>query len=186
MISFVFSYIRKVSFLFALILISVSIKAQKTDSLNINKHSPQKAALYSAVLPGLGQAYNQKYWKIPIIYAGAGVLTYVGIFNHKYYKQYKTAYIKRIDGDTTTIDNYVNKYTENDLLILKNYYRRNFELTIIISAAVYALNIIDATVDGYLFHFDISDDLSMHINPTMLKNHNTYTPGINLTFNIGK
>lgn len=134
--------------------------------VKVKHHSPKKAALFSAILPGLGQAYNKKYWKIPIIYAGVGTLVYFVNLNHKEYKKFREAYIYVSTGDSSYTDNdYVNKYSKEALLQGRNYYRGNLELTYILSGVLYILNIIDATVDAHLFEYDISGNLSMKLEP---------------------
>lgn len=138
------------------------------DTVSEKPHSPTKAAIYSTVLPGLGQGYNKKYWKIPIVYAGFGVLTYFIISNTREYKKYGEAYTYVANGDSTGIDNdYVGKYDEQQLLDGKNYYRRNMELSYIITGLWYVLNIIDASVDAHFFDYDISDDLSIRVDPML-------------------
>ena len=134
----------------------------------------------SAALPGLGQAYNKKYWKIPIIYAGFGTLGYFVKVNSDDYKIYKSAYKDRLDGDETTIDDYVGIYTDNDLATLKNYYRRNRDLALIGMGVFYILNIIDASVDAHLFYFNVSDDLSFMVQPAYMPGPYAQT-GLNLT-----
>ncbi len=130
------------------------------------KRKANKAALYSAILPGAGQVYNKKYWKPPILYAGFIALGYSIDFNNRNYQTFKRAYRLRIDGDSTTIDDYVNIYPDaNALLVRKDYYRRTRDLMWIITSAVYILNIIDAYVDAQLSDFDISDDLSLNAQP---------------------
>lgn len=129
------------------------------------QHSPQKAVLLSAALPGLGQIYNKKYWKLPIIYAGFGGLGYSIFASTRNYRKYKTAYKYRVDGDPNTIDEFEGTASESNLLDLKNYYRRNLDLGVIFTAVLYALNLVDAAVDAHLFHYDISDDLSMQVQP---------------------
>jgi hypothetical protein len=128
-------------------------------------HSPRKATIMSAALPGLGQAYNKKYWKIPIIYAGFGVLGYFIKTNNEEYKVYKSAYKNRLDGDASTVDPYVGIYSDADLATLKNFYRRNRDLSIIGASILYILNMVDASVDAHLFYFDVSDNLSLNIQP---------------------
>jgi hypothetical protein len=135
----------------------------------------------SALLPGAGQAYNKKYWKIPVIYAGFGVLGYFVKTNNDEYKIYKEAYRIRLDGDENTIDQFVGIYADQDLVTLKNFYRRNRDLSVIGMSLLYLLNIIDASVDAHLFYFDVSDDLSMSIEPRLLKG-NVTAPGMGLTF----
>ena len=131
----------------------------------VEEHAPNKALLMSAIIPGAGQIYNKKYWKPPIIYGGFAACAYFIVTNNTRYQRYRKAYIQRADGDSTTIDAYVNLYTENNLIDLKNYYRRNRDLTIIITAAVYVLNLLDAYVDAHLFSFNVSDNLSLRVMP---------------------
>lgn len=126
-------------------------------------HSPKKAALYSAILPGLGQGYNKKYWKIPIVYAGLGTTVYFIFWNADLYNEYKTAFDLRRAGGT---DKYAGIYTDENLIFLQNSYRNQRDLSIILTAVIYGLNIIDANIDAHLFDFDVSDDLSMRIEPT--------------------
>lgn len=128
-------------------------------------HSPHKASVYSAILPGLGQAYNKKYWKIPIVYAGIGTLTYFAITNRKEYLLAKEAFIYVSNEEEYPIDNkYVGKYEANDLITIRDYYRRNTEVSWIFMGLWYVLNIVDATVDAHLFYYDISDELSVHMS----------------------
>ncbi|MBK6347741.1 MAG: hypothetical protein IPF68_17745 [Bacteroidales bacterium] len=117
-------------------------------------HSPHKATIYSLVLPGLGQGYNRKYWKIPVIYAGFGALAYNFSINNREMKKFTEAYRYVTNNDTIPTDNeYVTRYPDpNDLLRGREFYRRRVELTVIISAAWYLLNVIDAAVDA---HFSI-------------------------------
>lgn len=124
---------------------------------------PRRAATLSAILPGLGQAYNQKYWKIPIVYAALGTSSYMIYSNNQQYSRYRDAYIARTDGDTATISTL--PYTTENIRLRREYYRRNLELSVIITAGLYVLNILDAVVDAHLFHFDVSDDLTLNMTP---------------------
>jgi len=133
------------------------------------KHSVGRAAIFSAALPGLGQAYNKKYWKIPIIYAGFGVLTYFVISNNSEYVQFKEAYLYVSNGDSSYTDNpYVGKYDQSQLNEAMKFYRRNRDLSIIIGGLWYAINILEAYVDAHFFDYDISEDLSMRISPATI------------------
>jgi len=137
------------------------------DSLSLTStanHRANRAALFSAVIPGAGQVYNKSYWKVPVLYGGIAALLYLIDFNQKNYKTFKTAYIYRSDTLSTTIDNFPN-YTNDDLLVRRDYYRRNRDLCYIVGGVVYVLNIIDAYVDAHLKDFDVSDDLSLHTKP---------------------
>ena len=110
-------------------LISVRIAGQDMPlkaTVEPTKHSTAKAAIFSAALPGLGQAYNKKYWKIPIIYAGFGAFTYFIITNNNEFVKFKEAYIYVANGETYPIDNpYVDKYNQQQLKDAMDYYRRN-------------------------------------------------------------
>lgn len=146
-------------------------KAERTaiaDSLNkIKKHSPKKATIMSALLPGLGQVYNRQWWKVPIVYAGFAGVIYGIAFNSKYFNDYRSAYKIRLTQPPGS-DPYYGKYTDANLLDLQQFYRKNRDLCYIIFAGVYVLNILDANVSAHLFDFDVSDDLSMHIRPSIL------------------
>jgi hypothetical protein len=165
------------------LIISCDIQAQymmqknPSDSLLVKgkpAHSPKKAAIYSACLPGLGQVYNKKYWKVPIIYAGFAGLGYGFYFNHREFKTYRNALRYRYDDDPATIDNFP-QYNDDNLVTLKNFYQRYRDLTVVGMVALCTLNVVDAAVDAHLFTFDVSDDLSMRIQPTMMME---FTPGI--------
>lgn len=153
---------------------------------SVKKHSPKKATIYSAVLPGLGQIYNHKWWKVPILYAGFAGVGYAIGFNQKYYTDFRQALKDRIDDDPTTIDPYVNKYSAANLDELQKYYRKNRDLSYIILGAVYVLNIIDANVDAHLFDFDVSNDLSLNVRPTGIPTYAGYGGGLALTLKFKK
>lgn len=148
-------------------------------------HSPKTSALMSAIIPGLGQVYNKKYWKVPVIYAGLGGLAYSINENQKKYRKYIDAYKFRIDGDSLTIDNYP-RYSDDNLNTLQQYYKRFRNLSVIGFTLLYVMNIVDASVDAHMFTFDVGDDLSFHIQPTFLNiaNSKKYTTGLslNITF----
>lgn len=155
---------------------------QKSDSIRF--HSPKKATIYSAILPGLGQAYNRKYWKIPVIYGLGGLLTYFVVDNNKQYVNYKNAFKVRLDDNPDTVDPYVNVYSDDDLRVLKNYYRRNRDLAYIGMGVTYILNVIDAAVDAHLFYFDVSDDLTLRAEPAVSPIHNTAYAGVRLRLQL--
>ena len=162
----------------------------------IQPHSPKKATLYSAILPGLGQAYNKKYWKIPLIYAGFGTIGYFIGWNNGFYSTYKQAYSDLTDKDPNTnsyLDIEASQYYDlenpTDSLNFKTglskqseYYRRNRDLLIISMIGFYGLNIIDASVDAHLFDFDISEDLTLNWQPAVRTFENQLVYGINCTF----
>jgi hypothetical protein len=125
--------------------------------------SPRKASLYSALVPGLGQVYNKKYWKVPILYAGFGVTTYFLLDNLKNIKYYKTQYIAAIDSDPLTINE--TDIPASQLLRVVNQYKRWRDMTYISYGLIYILNVLDASVDAHLKEFDITDDISFNIQP---------------------
>lgn len=147
------------------------VSAQNQDTLKVKTdtiietekpaHSPKKALLFSAICPGLGQAYNKKYWKIPIIYAGFAGIAYAISFNQHKYSIYKQAYYNRSNGIP---DNYP-LYTQDNLLTLDNYYHKYRDLSIICAGLLYVLNLVDANVDAQFFTFDVSDNLTLRVQP---------------------
>ncbi len=155
----------------------------KADSLieypEKQEHSARKATIYSAILPGLGQIYNKKYWKVPLIYIGFGAFVYFIDWNNDQYTLFREAYSDMIDNDPNTnsfkeldIEGSFNFDDPNQLSQLqdriksaKDASRRNRDLVIISTAAFYAINIIDASVDAHFFNFDISDDLTFNWGP---------------------
>lgn len=161
-----------------------TIALAEKDTLK-QKHSPKKAAIMSAALPGLGQIYNRKYWKLPIIYGGLGTLGYLITFNSVQYSFYRKAYLAKIDDDPNTLDEFPFA-SEDGLLQRLNQHRRTRDMLIAGAVLVYALNIIDASVDAHLFSFDVSDDLSLRIEPIIAPDFNSGTAykglGIKLRF----
>lgn len=179
--------IKRQIFICLLIFFSLnsSFAQQLSDSTSTKRHSPQKATIMSAILPGLGQIYNKKYWKVPIVYAGVATVGYFAVTNNQNYNKYKTAYQYRTDGNTATVDDYVGKYSDQNLLEIKDYYRRNLELTVIAGVAVYALNIIDAAVDAHLYDFEVNDNLSLNIKPVIFQNNtSSFASGLSLSINL--
>lgn len=138
------------------------------DTIKKKKHSPKLAMLMSTALPGLGQAYNKKYWKIPVVYAGLGALGYLSYRNGNYYNTFKRTYADLLaTGNTdTTAYLYGVEFNLYGLESAKNYYRRYRDMYTIFTVGFYLLNIIDANVDAHLYDFDISDDLSLKISPS--------------------
>lgn len=150
-----------------------TIKSNEIDPL-----TPAKAAFYSAVLPGLGQAYNKKYWKIPIVYGAIGTSLYFYLDNNKKYHNYRDAYKRRLEGYFD--DDYT--YLDNTRLIAgQKFYQRNRDLSALFIVAFYALNIIDANVDAALLQFNVDENLS--VKPVIYPNDVTLKTNVGLTFN---
>ncbi|MDO5341932.1 MAG: DUF5683 domain-containing protein [Bacteroidia bacterium] len=130
-------------------------------------HNP-KTATWLALIPGAGQAYNRKYWKMPIVYAGFFATGYLGITNGNDYRLYRDAYDFKtgVNPDVSEKAKEISeKYTGENLVTLRDYYRRNMELSWIIMAAWYAVQIIDASVDAHFMYYEIDDDLTLQVDP---------------------
>lgn len=145
-------------------------------------HSPRKAAFYSAVLPGLGQIYNRQYWKLPIVYAAIGVSTGVFIFYMDKYKEFRDVYrIRKANANNPGFEKPYPLYSDENIVFLRDAYRQYVDYSVLVFVAAYALNIVDATVFAHLRQFDMSDDLSVRVSPTML---NARTPGISVKITL--
>lgn len=174
-----------------------STKLSKQDTLKIKTTkrnwatwtpNPQRALWLAIVLPGAGQVYNRKYWKLPIIYGGFIGCIYAMKWNNQMYKDYSQAYLDIMDNDPTTqsyntflhlgttitsenLERYKSLFKSR-----KDYYRRYRDLSFFCLIGVYALSVIDAYVDAELSVFDISKDLSMKIKPTTINNQQSRNP----------
>lgn len=145
------------------------------------KPNPTKAMIYAAIFPGLGQIYNRKYWKLPIVYGGFLGFSYAIAWNGRYYTDYSNGY-KDIMDDNPETDSWKNflpygadpetidqAWLTDVMKRRKDFYRRYRDLSIIGTVAMYALSIVDAYVDAQLFDFNISSDLSLRVEPTIIK-----------------
>lgn len=169
--------IRRRSYSILLVLASLMLLGTSAQAQGVKKeHSAKKAGIMSACLPGLGQIYNGKWWKTPIVYAGFGGLGYLAFSNYSDYNTYLTAYkIKtgNLPSDVTPSEAALQLseyYQASQLQAYKDSYRRDFELYCIFMAAWYGLNIVDAIVDGHLYSYDISEDLSLTVDPCLIPN----------------
>ncbi|MCK0145126.1 DUF5683 domain-containing protein [Arenibacter sp. F26102] len=140
----------------------------------INPLAPSKAAFYSAVFPGLGQIYNRRYWKAPIVYAIMGGGIYGYIYNDDLYDRFRTAFKRRQAGFTD--DEFYDlgtpnapgadpDFSEAALESAQERYQEDRDLWLLVTIAMYALNIVDANVDAHLKQFNVDDDLSMDLKP---------------------
>lgn len=144
----------------------------------INPLTPAKAAFYSAILPGLGQAYNKKYWKIPLVYGAIGTSLYFYIDSNKKYHSYRDAYKRRLAGYTDDEYNYLDT---SRLVAAQKFYQRNRDLSLFISVGFYILNIVDANVDAHLLQFNVNEKLSLA--PDVYQNDLTNKTNLGLTLN---
>lgn len=160
-------------------------KKKETDTVKL--HSPRKATIRSAILPGWGQAYNKKYWKIPIVYGALGTAAGFFIFNVREYTDARNAYRYKVDT-----------FPANDVLIkpkfrpvdpegirqYRNGVRQNVDYSVLAFFILWGLNVVDATVDGHLKAFEVNENLSLQINPSYLPQ--TRQAQIGLVFTFGK
>jgi hypothetical protein len=127
---------------------------------------PKKAAYLSAALPGLGQAYNKRYWKIPIVLGAFGTVGYFIGWNNNKYQQYRNAYLLKKSFPLEELDDDLAiNISEDNLQRGLDYYRRNRDLLMILLVGVYIIQILDAHIDAHLMEFDVSDDLTFRVEP---------------------
>lgn len=160
---------------------------------------PKRAMWLGIVLPGAGQIYNRKFWKLPIIYGGMVGCVYAMRWNNMMYTDYSRAYLDLMDDDPQTqsynsfmhlgaeINSTNQSRYENIFKRRKDYYRRYRDLSLFCLIGVYALSVVDAYVDASLSQFDISRDLSLHVEPAVIRSSNSQNPleGNGLGINIG-
>lgn len=183
---------KRILILFLFISIHLSSFAQEADTTLIQdtlRHSPAKATFMSLAVPGLGQLYNRKIWKVPLVYALIGTPLYFALDQRKKFEDFKSAYLKRVDNDPNTIDlEYQDVYTDQNLIDLIDYHRANRDLLFVLTGVAYALNVVDAAVDAHLYYFDVSDELSAEFKPTVKYSafDRNFVPSLTLTLKIGK
>lgn len=197
-------FFRNLSAAVGLLLISISgAFAQSNDSLQVKpaeqviaeeektvvadttKNRVRTATLL-ALIPGGGQIYNGKYWKLPLVYGALGATVYATIFNHDQYQIYLNAFNKRLD-DNANNDEFVGVYSDRQLIELQNQYRKWRDLSIILTAAAYGLQVLDAYVDAHLQSFDVSDDLTLKWEPAVISTDYTLAPqaiGLGVTISL--
>jgi len=157
----------------------------------INPLSPAKAAFYSAILPGLGQAYNKKYWKIPVVYAALGTGIYFYIDNNNEYNRYRDAFKNRLAGfdddefwGTDSQGNALSspQISNAALIRAQRTLSKNREISLLITIGIYVLNIIDANVDAHLLQFNVDKNLAL--KPHFKFNELDATTNLGLTLNF--
>jgi hypothetical protein len=153
-----------------------SLKSNDIDPL-----TPAKAAFFSAVLPGLGQAFNKKYWKIPLVYGAIGTSIYFYSDSNKKHHQYRDAYKRRLEGYSDDEFSYLD---ENRLIVGQKFYQRNRDLSALFILGFYVLNIIDANVDAALIQFNVNENLSL--KPDVYSNdvRSRVNVGLTLSYNF--
>jgi len=170
------------------------VRVEKVEKIPINPLAPSRAAFYSGVLPGLGQAYNKRYWKIPIVLGAIGTGTYMYLRNDDFYDRFRDAYKRRLAGftddefwDLNKTDGFIpaNPDLSDDALQdAQERYQRDRDLALLITIALYALNIIDANVDAHLKQYNVNEDLSLKMQPYLDINPLTREPNYGLAVHI--
>lgn len=147
------------------------------------KFNPRKATLRSLIIPGWGQFYNKKYWKIPIIYGALGTTAGVFLYNLNTYKVLRQAVIYKEDtipGNDSLIDQRFRNFRTASLITYRDAFRQNIDYSVLFFLVFWGLNVVDATVDAHLKAFDVSPDVSLKIKPALLQNSSVV--GLSLVF----
>ncbi len=147
------------------------------------EHSPKRASIYSAVLPGLGQIYNRQYWKAPIFWAGIGISSFYLAENLQQFKTFKRVYVLRTDNNPNNDPIDYAQYSDNGLKEGVEYYRRYRDLSYAAVGLFYLLNIVEASVGAHLFYFDVDEDVSLTIQPYQFQSAQP-AYGLRLTLNF--
>lgn len=135
---------------------------------NDEKHSPVAATIFSTIVPGLGQVYNKKYWKVPVIYGGLSTFYFIASWNNRGYTRFKTALKYKIDDDPSTVDEFNGERSADELRYYMDSYRRNRDISILGFSVVYILNVLDANVDAHLYDWNVDDDLGIRVEPAIV------------------
>ena len=184
---------NKILFILIFICFTCNIQAQKNNNLKLKKNdsisftkdaidplSPAKAAFYSAVLPGLGQAHNKQYWKIPIVYGGLATGISIYSWQNKEYKRYRDAYKRRVLGFTD--DEFVeDEITDETIIDAQRYHKKNRDLAVLGTVLFYIINILDANVSAHLAQFNVNEDLTL--NPNIYQDEISFQPKLGVTLN---
>jgi len=170
--------------------------AEKNDtSTHKRHHTPRGATIRSAIIPGWGQVYNRKYWKLPLVYGAIGFPAFLIVNNKKWYDRARYALsivannryagpaaadsLSRVHPQLLVL---VNQKAQGSLINFRNESRKNMDYSVLFTALMWGLNVVDATVDGHLKAFNVSDDLSLKIRPTFIPGPNV--PGVSLVVNF--
>lgn len=168
-----------------------SIPAGDTLEKKEHIHSPRQAAIRSAIVPGLGQIYNKKYWKLPIVYGALGTSAGIFVYNLNWYKRTRFAFKAVVENNAADIAKVhpklkilVDNRDRNTLSYLRDQYRRDIDYSVLFFVVLWGLNVVDASVDAHLKSFDISPDLGFRFKPGY--SEMAGTNGISLVMHIGR
>ena len=159
--------------------------ADTSSKKTAKKFDPRKATLRSAILPGWGQIYNKKYWKLPLVYGGLGITAGVFLYNVKTYKLLRLAYVYKTDtisANDALIDPQFKNLSASAIRTYRNSFRQNVDYSVLFFILFWGLNVVDATVDGHLKQFDVNDNLTLQLKQGYSPMANT--TGVSLVFDI--
>jgi hypothetical protein len=156
---------------------TIVTKEKKIPKERSKEITPKRVALLGLACPGLGQIYNQKYWKLPIVYGLIGTGAFFTGFNAKELRVFNRALEQRFNGEP---DPFLGIYTTDEMYAFRKVYQRNVEVSGILTGLAWGLQIVDAVVDAHLKRFDISDDLSLQLRPTISTHNGMAAPGIGI------
>lgn len=157
-------------------------KKQKIKKVDTTYYSPKKAALWALACPGLGQIYNKKYWKLPIVYGVLGTVSYFVASNSIKLKQFN-GYIRNYYNDIPNPAPY-DRLGISEIETLRNSYRRNVQIASFGTVLAWGLSIVDATVDAHMRSFDVSDKLTIKLKPQLNYSNFTYYAGISVNLHL--
>jgi hypothetical protein len=163
------------------------IKNKKADTPVVKVHSPRKAAILSAVVPGLGQVYNKKYWKVPLVYIALGTSAGFFIYNRREYIDARDAYRNKLDNNPDNDADIQDKFKPVDPESIRRYrngVRQYVDYSVLAFILCWGLNVVDAAVDAHLKSFELTENLTMHVNPYI--NPAAGSSGMQLVFDLGK
>lgn len=163
---------------------TLQLKAKDTISTVIDPLRPSKAAFYSALLPGAGQAYNKHYWKIPLVYGAMGTSIYAFVWNQKKYNGYRDAYKERLLLGSNSTDPYQGILSDSRLIEAQKFHQKNRDLSLLVTVAFYILNIVDANVDAHLQQFNVNGKLTVRPEIQSTDWNNKQNLGLTLNYNF--
>lgn len=187
--------LKKYNLIIILFFVVITGKAQKTKNIlsvkdtiiptkEFNALSPAKAAFYSAILPGLGQAYNKKYWKIPLVYGALGTSIYFYSTNNTNYNKYRNAFKLRKNGKPDPYDGLEGRPLLSDEVLKRAQkgYKKDRDLSLLITVGLYILQVVEASTNAHLLQHDVDNNLS--IKPGLIKNDINQKTIVGATINL--